>query len=91
MAVSGEAAEKARQQAMEATGKYIVVVDGSFRPRMRRVFLHCRISNQQMLEETLRTPSRGGGRQLRGLRGIPRPIPIQLAPWRSRSSSATSR
>ncbi len=56
MAVSGGAAEKARQQAMEANkGKYIVVVDGAVPTKDGGVYsCIAGISNVQMLEETLR-------------------------------------
>ncbi|MGO9392370.1 hydrogenase small subunit [Rhodoblastus sp.] len=56
MAVSGEAAEAARKSAMEANkGKYIVVVDGSIPLGNGGVYSAIAgISNQQMLEETLR-------------------------------------
>ena len=56
MAVSGEAAEQARLAAMAANkGKYIVVVDGSVPLANGGVYsVSAGISNQQMLEETLR-------------------------------------
>jgi hydrogenase small subunit len=56
MAVSGEAAEQARLAAMAANkGKYIVVVDGSVPLGNGGVYsVSAGISNQQMLEETLR-------------------------------------
>ncbi len=56
MAVSGQAAEEARKAAMEANkGKYIVVVDGSIPLGDGGVYSAIAgISNQQMLEETLR-------------------------------------
>lgn len=56
MAVSGEAAEQARLQAMAANkGKYIVVVDGSVPTKDGGVYSTIAgISNLQMLEDTLR-------------------------------------
>ena len=56
MAVSGEAAEKARLEAMAANkGKYIVVVDGSVPTKDGGVYSTIAgISNLQMLEDTLR-------------------------------------
>ena len=56
MAVSGEAAEQARLEAMAANkGKYIVVVDGSVPTKDGGVYSTIAgISNLQMLEDTLR-------------------------------------
>jgi hydrogenase small subunit len=56
MAVSGEAAERARVEAMQANkGKYIVVVDGAVPTKDGGVYSTIAgVSNLQMLEETLR-------------------------------------